>query len=436
MNKSALIGIVVAAVAVIVVAAAVVTVMNQEPERVHTKEPHVEYYGNGGVLSTGEAWIDSTMSTVFDNMFTRDGYTFTEWNTSADGSGDSYRSGSTVEMGVKLYAQWTQHEDKVTFNLSVNGNTSYFDTVTFVSNGVSHPYTDAWYPVEGDYLVITPTDDMTAEVSDKGFTASMISDNNRYTYTANVYVYDLNGNTMSYTKSIDGKIGKVVIPVDAGCRISVGVYRTNTTTAVYNSNSASSDIMSEKTCQTDSDGYQYISTTHGFTFSWVGHVLKSWNTAKDGSGTSYSTTATIPYQDDSGTETTVYAQWEKVLAYSFDNPVGDDYASTNLTFKYTADGTTTEFYKATYPKDLPISSDGEFTIEVTKGYSSVTDLTKVSDTTFTYVMSGKTYTVTVSFDKVTLNSTVMSDGKITMSCTADTTLDSISGVVIKTTESS
>ena len=60
--------------------------------------------------------IDATYDeeyTLTANAFTRDGYTFTGWNTEADGSGTSYEDGATVsnlttEDGatVTLYAQW------------------------------------------------------------------------------------------------------------------------------------------------------------------------------------------------------------------------------------------------------------------------------------------------------------------------------------------
>ena len=44
------------------------------------------------------------------NTFTREGYTFTGWNTKADGTGTRYADGATVKFDVDttLYAQWTQ----------------------------------------------------------------------------------------------------------------------------------------------------------------------------------------------------------------------------------------------------------------------------------------------------------------------------------------
>ena len=43
------------------------------------------------------------------NSFTREGYNFLNWNTAADGTGDSYADGATVNLteNTTLYAQWT-----------------------------------------------------------------------------------------------------------------------------------------------------------------------------------------------------------------------------------------------------------------------------------------------------------------------------------------
>ena len=54
---------------------------------------------------TVTAKTDTVLTT---NTFTREGYNFTGWNTAADGSGDSYADGATVNLteNTTLYAQW------------------------------------------------------------------------------------------------------------------------------------------------------------------------------------------------------------------------------------------------------------------------------------------------------------------------------------------
>ena len=55
---------------------------------------------------------------IKDNLFTRDGYTFKNWNTEADGSGTSYTSYIPVEEDLKLYAQWEKISVSITTDIS------------------------------------------------------------------------------------------------------------------------------------------------------------------------------------------------------------------------------------------------------------------------------------------------------------------------------
>ena len=65
------------------------------------------------------------------NTFTRTGYTFTGWNTKADGTGSNYRNGLafTPAGNVTLYAQWRANEYTVTFDR--NGGTGSMDNQSF-----------------------------------------------------------------------------------------------------------------------------------------------------------------------------------------------------------------------------------------------------------------------------------------------------------------
>ncbi len=70
-----------------------------------------------GYLPGTEAAVDSTIPV-------RSGYTFTGWNTEADGTGIAYTAGGTLTMGaadVTLYAQWT---DTLTYSLTYDDNVS------------------------------------------------------------------------------------------------------------------------------------------------------------------------------------------------------------------------------------------------------------------------------------------------------------------------
>ncbi len=74
----------------------------------------VTYDGNGadsGRTADITAYTPGEVATVKANGYTRGGYTFTGWNTKADGSGDSYKTGDWITMtgSVILYAQWTRN---------------------------------------------------------------------------------------------------------------------------------------------------------------------------------------------------------------------------------------------------------------------------------------------------------------------------------------
>ena len=52
--------------------------------------------------------------TVAQNEFTRNNYTFTGWNTQADGKGTAYKAGDSFTLTDKdtmLYAQWSKNSD-------------------------------------------------------------------------------------------------------------------------------------------------------------------------------------------------------------------------------------------------------------------------------------------------------------------------------------
>ena len=67
------------------------------------------------------------------NTFTRENYTFTGWNTAADGTGNAYADGDTVNFSADttLYAQWTQNP-VITFD--ANGGKGTMGTQTVKPN--------------------------------------------------------------------------------------------------------------------------------------------------------------------------------------------------------------------------------------------------------------------------------------------------------------
>lgn len=86
----------------------------------------VRFHSNFGTDSIVEQHIDSSAQTLNTNVFTRDGYIFTNWNSKADGTGVSLNDGvsgkdiwsvykddteTTDEFNsgtINIYAQWTE----------------------------------------------------------------------------------------------------------------------------------------------------------------------------------------------------------------------------------------------------------------------------------------------------------------------------------------
>lgn len=77
----------------------------------------VQYDANGGkgTMKPTEGILQDQVKAA-DNQFTRSGYSFSGWNTKADGSGETYKNGDSVPLDdetVTLYAQWTENSTPV-----------------------------------------------------------------------------------------------------------------------------------------------------------------------------------------------------------------------------------------------------------------------------------------------------------------------------------
>ena len=71
---------------------------------------------------TSQTKISGVDLTLSPNTFTKSGFSFTGWNTLANGTGTAYADGATytANAAVTLYAQWTS---AITYTVSFNANT-------------------------------------------------------------------------------------------------------------------------------------------------------------------------------------------------------------------------------------------------------------------------------------------------------------------------
>ena len=76
-------------------------------------EQSLSYDANGGMgTMSAETGVAGKIVTVAQNKFTRNNYTFTGWNTQADGKGTVYKAGDSFTLTDKdtvLYAQWSKN---------------------------------------------------------------------------------------------------------------------------------------------------------------------------------------------------------------------------------------------------------------------------------------------------------------------------------------
>lgn len=141
---------------------------------------HLVYNSNigsiGSETKTVDGVVDQTVKTI-DNPFDRPGYTFSGWNTQADGKGKAYDPGadctltandkSTPKNTSALYAQWTIN--KVTLKFDPNGgvggypsiNTDAFGSVTIPKDAKEPKVTRPGFRFTGWSLKKTPYKDET-----------------------------------------------------------------------------------------------------------------------------------------------------------------------------------------------------------------------------------------------------------------------------------
>ena len=80
-------------------------------------------YGSGTVPASVTQNSGSSVTVASGSGLRRTGYTFSGWNTMANGSGTAYAAGATINTGATLYAQWTPNTYTVKFNANGGAGT-------------------------------------------------------------------------------------------------------------------------------------------------------------------------------------------------------------------------------------------------------------------------------------------------------------------------
>ena len=231
----------------------------------------VTYDGNGN--TSGSVPVDTTnyvlgqTVTVLGNTgnLVKTGYSFVGWSTQADGSGATYSQAQTFTMGtvnVTLYAKWT---------------TNPVYTVTYNGNG----NTSGSVPVDSTNYEQGQTVTVLGNIGNLVNTGYSFADWNT----------QANGSGATYPPAQTFIMGAANVTLYA--KWSVLPNHTVTFNSNGGTGSMSNQIANVPTVLTAN-----AFTRTGFTFS-------GWNTAANGSGTSYANVATYPFAAD----VTLYAQW-------------------------------------------------------------------------------------------------------------------------------
>lgn len=221
--------------------------------------------------------VSGTTSNLSNNTFTRTGYTFAGWNTSADGTGFAYINGASYSFSsdVTMYAQWDQIV--ATYKVTFYGNgadggataTQVASTATALSlNG----FTKTGYSFLGWNATYNAG-------------SATYLDGQTYAFSADINLYAQWVAESSNTITYDGN-GSIGAP----------------TTGTMNNQVASTRTLITANA-----------------FSRAGYTFKNWNTAADGSGVTYQSN----YSYNFASSRTLYAQWGANIQVSYNSNVAD-----------------------------------------------------------------------------------------------------------------
>lgn len=297
----------------------------------------VSYNGNGSTSGTAP---NDQIKTENVNLtlsgpgtLVRTGYTFSSWNTQADGSGTTYLAGATysVNAAVILYAQWTPNSYTVTFDpnggntpnpisKSVTFNAAYGTLATvsrpgYVFNGWFSAPTGG-SPINAATTVTTPDNHTLYAQWTVGVAEIAIT---RGTAPIAIGAYDsLSGTTaasatsLTYTISNSGNfdlsLGSAVIPASTNCTVNITTQPASTVATGATSNlvlsvtptAAGAWSFSVSLPNNDADENPYLWTIYGVaqasTSVSLTPVADTW--LNQGSAdTNYGTAATFSIHD-------------------------------------------------------------------------------------------------------------------------------------------
>lgn len=326
------------------------------------------YNSNGGTVisPTSEVRRADSVSNITGTTPTRSGYTFSAWNTAANGGGTTYASSSSLTMpasNVTLYAQWTALNNGVSYNanggsgaptganynfgssVTVSGTSPTRTGYTFTGwntqqGGGGTPYLPSdMFSMPNSAVVLyaqwTATTYALDYDSNGGAGAPGLS-NYSYASTANVSSilptrngYDFQGWNTDISGTGTARAAAATFTMPANNVTLYAQWSLATYTVYYNANGGSGSINPQP------GRYNATVTLSSSVPTRSGYTFAGWNTSTDGSGVDYSSNGslTIP-----ASNVTLYAKWNPIsytLTYDANGGTSAPAAETNKTVAQT-----------------------------------------------------------------------------------------------------
>ena len=235
--------------------------------------------GSGDVPLDGNVYEKGASVTVLGNIgnLVREDYTFTGWNTQADGKGTTYQATDTFAMGtanVTLYAQWTIKTYKVTYEGTNAGSGDV--------------------PLDGNVY------EKGASVTVLGNTGNLV----REDYTFAGWNTQANGEGTTYQATDTFAMGTANVTLYA--QWTIKTYKVT----YEGTNAGSGDVPLDGNVYEKGASVTVLGNTGNLVRE--DYTFAGWNTQANGEGTSYAAGAEFSITAD----TTLYAKWENVLVDS------------------------------------------------------------------------------------------------------------------------
>lgn len=322
------------------------------------------YNSNGGsaISPSSEVRRADSISNITSSAPTRSGYTFSSWNTAANGSGTTYASSASLTMpasNLTLYAQWTAINSGVSYNANggsgapAGANYNFGSTVTVsgtvptqtgytftgwntAQNGTGDPYSGGdTFSMPSAAVVLYAQWSATSYVVSydaNGGSNAPISSNRAFGATVTVAAgtptrngYDFQGWNTAQAGTGTARLAGATFTMPASNVTHFAQWSLATFTVYYNANGGSGSITPQP------GRFNNNITVTNTTPSRPGYTFNGWNTAPDGSGVDYSGggSLTLP-----ASNVTLYAKWTPItyaLSYAANGGTGAPVAETGKT---------------------------------------------------------------------------------------------------------